>query len=119
MVNKRLFIILIAVITLLGFNAINHPSIHSNDKAVISNKYHLVCNLPVNIINTFNFITEIEDDFSEDKFQAALHYPCVANYCKHKITCINFKVGSINSQIGYANLYRDVPLYVAIGNYRI
>ena len=119
MVNKRLFIILIAVITLLGFNAINNSPIHTKREAVISNKYHLVCNLPVNIINTFNFITEIEDDFSEDKFQAALHYPRVANYFKHKITCINFKVGSINSQIGYTNLYRNVPLYVAIGNYRI
>lgn len=117
--SKKLFLILIVVTTLLGFNAINHSSIHAKRDAIISNKSHLVCNLPVNTINTFNFITKIEDDLNEDKFQAALHYPCVANYSTRKIKCINLNVGSINSQTDYTNLYRGIPLYVAIGSYRI
>ena len=116
---KKLFLILIVAIPLFGFNSINHSSTDTKGRLITINKSHLVCNLPINTINTFNFINESEDDFSEDKFQISLHYSYIANYCKHKIQFKDLKVGSINSQIFYTNLYRDVPFYMAISNYRI
>ncbi len=115
---KRLFLILIVAITLFGINDTNYSSVHNKDKTITS-KSHLVSNLPLNKINSFNFVTEIEDDFNEDKFQISLNYSYVANYCKQKIQYRDLKLASINSRICCTNLYSDVPFYMAFRNYRI
>ena len=117
--NRRLFLILIAVTALLSLNGINNSSVHIRTKAYNNSKSESICNLPLSVINTFDFITEIEDEFSEYKFNFTLNYSGFVNSDKHKIQYQILKVFSVNSQICYTNLYRDVPFYMAIGNYRI
>ncbi len=116
---KRLFLILIITITISGLKAVNHSFLFTKCESVTLDKSYVLSNLSVNSINTCTFIAEIEDNFSKDKFHNSFQYNYFLNYYKHKIHFEHPKVSSINSQICYTNLYRDVPFYMAIGNFRI
>jgi len=118
-VNKKTFYILTTLFAIVLLSWVNNISIHTRESLPTQNKlqasYH---QLPQTTNGLAYFIGEFEvDDDSEDKFQKDLVYNYIAFFSRlnnSEQTQNHFLPCSVTT-----NLYAGVPIYSAIGNYRI
>ena len=117
--KKRINYILIAVISFLVFNSINHLSVQSHTLAS-HHRTHLLYRAPfINSVNIFDFINENEDNFNKDKFHSSFQDLHTADYNKYKIQVTEHKLNPIALYTRCTNLYTGIPIYKTIGNYRL
>lgn len=117
--NKKKFLILIAISAILTVRATNNLTVHANqlafpNKAQALSKLQLTC-----VFDTINFINETEDDINESKFQSHINHSCVLNYIQYKVLPKIRLFPANTLYVCDTSLYHGISMYLAIGNQRI
>lgn len=118
--NKKVINTFITLNALLLFLCVNHLPIHKKNSVISSVKIIPSFNqLPITPYPLTNFIAQLEeeDDDTKNKFKIDLIYSHISR--NFKFSANNYHLNNFQLKTLYTNLYTGIPIYTAIGNYRI
>jgi hypothetical protein len=117
--NRRIPFLLTAVTAFFVLNLIGHISVQAQCNKMIQHQLHLTYTPPVGSIVIIDCISETEDDCKEVKFQTSLHNSYTTNDCKYQVRSEDYNLYLAHSVFAIKRLFNCVPIYTAIGSYRI